>query len=998
MPQFSKNTLFALLTALLLFHVVLNAQHPSWQNFTTRDGLPSNEIYGMLQDSRGLLWFSTDQGICHFNGYEFIRPVDTSAARAGSTFQIVEDALGRIWYMHFDGSLQIIENDTVRPWPYNQISKSFVAQYRTTWRFAVGKDGAVWIPSFNAGFLIVQPDGTQQVVPASQQNTIVFSEIGSQIVVASEVAHDTTAKRISAYRSALRRKLIHWKDGKAILQGQLLLDHPNEPNAKGFVVLRLQNGDFLGLNRQTFFLIRDNQLIWHGRKSGMPGAIFEERDGSILLTVSGGKNQGLLRFRSIEHFQRDEFDNLLPGQEAYLHIRDQEGGWWVSSKNGVFYCKNPNLDIFDINEGLPDSEVKTLTSDGRERVYAGLRRLDIVVFQHGENHPTILPRPPIFEMRALRFDTLTNRLWCSMALCFWEKGRWTFAEQVEKDKSIFPSIPAQKITSDLTGTHWWASSSINFFSIDPRLAVTRREPNKPQKSLRTFSINLDLEGNLWVTSEDGLRLYSNGRYELPLFHHTALRFQPRNMELLPMVAGGGMVIALRGGGLLLRDKDGRFTHLTTREGLTSDVLSDLDITPDGWIYACSNAGLNILSRKPDGSWRIETFTTKHGLPSNQVNDAAFLGDEIWVATDKGIARFHGMPNPAPMPTPVLEKFMVNNRPSVFSENLQLPDNQNNLSLRFFSLHFRSGGDIPYRYRLLGGDTTFVYTHTREVNFANLSPGKYRFEVQAQNEDGQWSESALWPFEILPPWWATWWFRSLVGAILVVALYLFYKNRLRSIRREAAEREKIRDLETAALRAQMNPHFIFNCLQAIQSFIAKNDRDAAATYLARFAKLVRLALHGSVDGHHTLADEIAMLDNYLHLEQLRFRGKFEFSVRATEGLDTAEISLPPLLVQPFVENALIHGLQGRESGGVVDVVFASKGNLLEVSVTDNGQGFLENNTSEKTAHKSVGMMLTQKRLDLLMGGGNLESEHFVRETVLDEKGTPIGARVQILIPI
>ncbi len=446
-----------------------------------------------------------------------------------------------------------------------------------------------------------------------------------------------------------------------------------------------------------------------------------------------------------------------------------------------------------------------------------------------------------------------------------------------------------------------------------------------------------------------------------------MRFPARNMELLPSVAGGGMVIAFRGGGLLIRDKDGKFTHLTTREGLTSDVLSDLDITPDGRIYACSNAGLNILSPKSDGSWRIETFTTKHGLPSNQVNDVAFLGDEIWIATDRGIARFRGKPNSAPMPSPILEKFVVNNRPSVFSENLQLPHDKNNLAIRFYSLHFRSGGDIPYRYRLLGADTAFVYTRTREVNFANLSQGRYTFEVQAQNEDGEWSESALWPFEIRPPWWATWWFRSLVGATLVVALYQFYKNRLRSIRREAAEREKIRDLETAALRAQMNPHFIFNCLQAIQSFIAQNDRDAAATYLARFAKLVRLALHGSVDGHHTLTDEIAMLDNYLHLEQLRFRGKFEFSVRATEGLDTAEISLPPLLVQPFVENALIHGLQGRESGGVVDVVFASKGNLLEVSVTDNGQGFLENNTAEKTAHKSVGMMLTQKRLDLLMGG-------------------------------
>ena len=278
-PSF-KNAFFAFLSLWVLFPAALNGQHPSWQNFTTQDGLPSNEIYGMMQDSRGLLWFSTDQGICHFNGYEFIRPVDTSATAAASTFQIVEDAQGRIWFMHLDGALSIIENDTVRPWPYSHIAKSFVAKYRTNWCFAVGKDGAVWIPSFIAGFLIVHPDGAQQIVPALQQNTIIFSEIGGQMVVASELSQDAIARGISANRSPLKRALIHWQDGKAIFQSHLLVD-VREPNVKGSGVLRLQNGDFLGFHRQTFFLIRDKHLIWHGQKSGIPRAIFEERDGAF---------------------------------------------------------------------------------------------------------------------------------------------------------------------------------------------------------------------------------------------------------------------------------------------------------------------------------------------------------------------------------------------------------------------------------------------------------------------------------------------------------------------------------------------------------------------------------------------------------------------------------------------------------------------------------------------------------------------------------------------
>ncbi|MEO6759505.1 MAG: histidine kinase, partial [Saprospiraceae bacterium] len=494
--------------------------------------------------------------------------------------------------------------------------------------------------------------------------------------------------------------------------------------------------------------------------------------------------------------------------------------------------------------------------------------------------------------------------------------------------------------------------------------------------------------------------WRDGHYDLPPFSHPALRFQARNVEMLPPAAGGGMVISLRGAGLLIRDQNGRFTHLTTKDGLTADWLSDLDISPEGVIYACSNTGLNILTRPPDGHWRIETFTAKHGLPSNRVNDVALLGNEIWVATDQGIARFREKPAPVPIPAPFLEKFVVNNRDTVFAEHLHLAHDQNNIALRFFALHFRSGGIISYRYRLLGGDTSVVYTHTREVNFANLSPRIYTFEVQAQNEDGQWSEPSRWSFEIRPPWWATWWCRAFVGVILAVALWLFYRSRVRQIRRDAALREKVRDLETAALRAQMNPHFIFNCLQSIQAFIARNDRDAAASYLARFAKLVRLALHGSVNGQHSLSEEMAMLENYLYLEQLRFGDKFEFVIHTEPGLDPEDITLPPLLVQPFVENALVHGLKGRENGGRVEVFFSKKGDLMEVVVTDNGTGFSNEKDESKAglrSHKSVGMMLTQKRLDLLVGVSNSGEARLARETMRDVNGTAIGACVRILIP-
>ncbi len=996
-----RNCFLVVLVGYCFFSVgVLCAQHPAWHHYTVNDGLPSNGVFALMQDSRGFLWVGASNGICKFNGYEFVPPTDTSGTSAASVCHIVEDAKGRIWFNHVNGSLWFVENDTIRAWTHNKQIKPFVKKYGITLRFAFDETGSVWIGSSRGGILVVKPDGTQTVISGQARNAVYFSKVFNQYISAEEINPLNSAEIENSRKLGQTSEVFHWQDGELRSLGPFPLDYSPALNGGiGFGFWPIQGAQNIAVCLHTYYIIQDDQLVWSGQKEMEGKAILKDSEGNILLANPMEPNAGLLRFRSIDHFKRNEFDNLLPGKSAVQIVLDREGGYWVATRDaGIFYCKNPKLGIYDQTDGLPAPEVLSLSTDGRTKIYAGLRQLDVAEFKLNEPRPRILPRPPISEMQVLRFDTLTGRLWAANNLCFLEHDLWRFARWLNPTGGSNQQIPIKKISPGQSGAQWWASSHAGVFCIDTKAGTGNRISLDTIPSLRTYSVKEDSDGTLWIASTNGLLFLRDGHIIPPLFTYPNQRFNTIIIETLPQSVGGGNIMALTGGGLLIRDQKGQFTHLTRQNGLTDDLITELEISPEGVIYGCSDAGLNILRKQSDGQWRIEALSIKHGLPSNQVNDVALIGGETWVATDKGIARFKAKPAPAPMPIPILEKFVVNNNPSVFFNNLQLPHDQNNLSLRFFALHFRSGGDIPYRYRLFGADTTFIYTRTREVNFAHLPSGHYTFEVQAQNENGRWSESARWPFAILPPWWATWWFRALAGASLVVALYLFYQNRLQSIRREAAEREKIRDLETAALRAQMNPHFIFNCLQAIQSFIAKNDRDAAATYLARFAKLVRLALHGSVDGLHTLTEEIAMLENYLHLEQLRFRGNFEFTVRTEEGIAPSEISLPPLLVQPFVENALIHGLQGRESGGLVEVVFALKGNLLEVSVTDNGLGFSEKSNPGKTAHKSVGMMLTQKRLDLLMGVGKAGVENLARETVLDSDGTPLGARVQILVPI
>ncbi len=368
----------------------------------------------------------------------------------------------------------------------------------------------------------------------------------------------------------------------------------------------------------------------------------------------------------------------------------------------------------------------------------------------------------------------------------------------------------------------------------------------------------------------------------------------------------------------------------------------------------------------------------------------------WGATDLGLVGFRELPAPAPMPPPVLERLQVNNRTAAFSPGLRLLHASNTLSIRFYALHYRSEGRIPYRYRLRESSAEFTQTFAREVQFANLSPGRYTFEMQAQNEAGGWSAPTVWAFEIRPAWWQTGWFWGGLLLTLVLGTAGWYCDRLQKAQRESEMSHRMRELESAALRAQRNPHLIFSCLTSIQHFIAENDATEATDYLVRFARLVRLALHGSVGRTHTLREEVEMLESYLAPEQLRFPDRFTYDIDIEASLDPDDISLPPLLVQPFVENALLHGMKNKMQGGRFGVTFALDGSTLIVTVSDNGLAMEVASPHAAAGRRSVDMMLTQRRLVILAGQSSEAA--FRHENITDAKGNAAGMKVELRIPL
>lgn len=333
---------------------------------------------------------------------------------------------------------------------------------------------------------------------------------------------------------------------------------------------------------------------------------------------------------------------------------------------------------------------------------------------------------------------------------------------------------------------------------------------------------------------------------------------------------------------------------------------------------------------------------------------------------------------------------------------ELKHNQNRFLFRFGLLDFikQSGG--RYFYYLEGLEKDWIENSLPgEVSYNALAPGEYVFHVQCRDASGRkMGKDVRFPLRILPPFWQTWWFRSLMLLLIAFALYRIYKQRTGKIKKEAAIKQQLTELESKALRAQMNPHFIFNSLNAIQELVLTENVTAAYDYLSKFSKLLRLVLNNSEKPLIPLSGETAMLQLYLELESLRFRQSFSFSITVGEALDAETVLVPPLLVQPFIENALWHGLMLKEGEKRLSVRIEAKDSGLMCTVEDNGIGrkrAVEIKEQKLGAghFESKGLTLSRQRIELLKASGRKGE---VKIEDLYEEGHAAGTRVSLYLPL
>ena len=945
---------------------------PAFTHFTPQNGLPSSEVYQVVCDQMGYLWFATDHGLARYNGYEFKRYSSADGLTDNTVFKLNFDENKQLWMQTFSGRLFYMKNDRVWPYRFNDTVVKLVRN-SIPLSFYMLNDELYFTTTFREEFKVnVKGEVTllNRFGDLKSNAFTIIRELKKNVFVTSA---NNVIRRNQNYKLILKE---FDRDIDTLDIGYSASGH--------IAVTRLRSGVLMFVMGNTLFKYYNHQLQRVMELPVLSNNIFEDQQGKIWISTYSG----VVRLSAIGDSYHKEL--LIPDAFVSSVTEDHEGSVWVTTVNdGVYYYRKTAIQTFPFTS-TQMVDPMALASDGKF-MYAGFWN-GYLLKMTAQSYEVYFKFPESMYMNNISIDTVRDRIYLAKYL----------PGYIEDDKFItmvpdsafgligkFLQLPnGDVLNPTVNGLYLFRESKIvGIYALD----------------VRANYLFLNKRGDLLIAANSGL-------FSFDLITGKTKLFIPqtagKRVEFVAEMAGD-LCLAIRGEGMLIFH-EGKLININEKSGLCSNFINRI-VADGNTLWCSSSSGLSKIVMRP-GNLVVESisnYNQTNGLPDDEVNDLCLMNDTVWVATKTSISFFpassYTVRNVPPMLS--ITALKVNNEPYAWSDSIALGSNENNLSVFFQGISPLSGNKILYKYYLLSGRDTFSSTtSSRNVDFPALEPGVYIFKVFAQNIDGAWSvQPAVLYFEIEAPVWKKWWFLIGVSAVLGLFVYYLFRLRIRRVRKEEewkAELDRqLLVLESKALRAQMNPHFIFNVMNSIQDYILKNDSKSAQRYLTKFARLVRMILDNSLESEVLLVDELKANSLYVELEQQRFNDKFDFRYEVDPELETRSIRIPPMLIQPFLENAIKHGIGHLQRKGILLLKASLEHSDVVIVIEDNGVGrkAAEEWSSQNVKdHHSYGSLITGKRVEALNAMLHLNIS-LVVEDLIDVNDLAIGTRVVLRFP-
>lgn len=934
----------------------------SYRFYTTADGLPSNQLYDIFCDSKGFIWLGHSRGLTRFDGNRFANYSSIDQNSEGLT-DICEDRNGNIWCHNFGGQIFRIVNNTL------QLFEKY------NWR-------------------------EQQVFPGIQisGNNRLFATHSKGLYIYSIDRDRDTIINPTAKPEALQSLMLH-KFGEKIICiiGDSLYRIDNfrfKPVIKkpAFNFKFSEYSLIMGTFRDSLFLLSGNRknitVVWINGDTCRPVRQFPS-PADPFFVLNPSKNEGWLSSKN-STYSLTEPHRKIDSLGITGLIWDKEGNQWFSTlQNGLARINKGTERGKHTALQLPNTEVIRAITVWKNFLAVATSVGKMYLLSDSGKLVKRTINPGIVNMESLHVTHDSSLLAGSNYLLYFDPVSGNFKKGPHTSS-------VKDLSSDDSGNTYVANAySLKKIQPDGKVIVLR---SKRCWTAKYSSYNQ----TVYSSFSDGLFYFKNGE-EHPL--------TVDGQTLFPSSVATNKQFVLVGtinNGVYLFINNLLVKHLSTKNELLNDHIVKVKFFNDkAWI----------LSDKNIDEWDLNTGKLIHypfgdNPVLTSVSDFTFWNGKLVFANGNRLELLSlPIQESSVLPRAYIDHVIINKNDTIIQTDPVLRYNENNINFIIGGISFSSGKDLSFEFQLDGADSTWIRLPASQhiVSFPILQPGNYRFRMRAIASNGEKGQLVEYPFTILKPWWLRSWFLSIATIAALLVIYLLTHLRIRNIRQKNLLlldklnlQSKWRDSMLAAIRSQMNPHFIFNALNTIQSYIYANDENKASNYLGKFSDLIRRILDYSQKKEISLTSEIEMLRLYIDLEVNRFENTMEATIFIDKDLNPDSIFLPPMLVQPYVENAIKHGLLHKTNNRKLNISFINhaKDNELIIEIEDNGIGRRESaaiNKYRKKSHTSFSTMANKQRLEIL----NLAFEHKISiETIdkMDDQLNATGTKVVLKIPL
>jgi len=927
-------------------------QQPAIWELTDEDGLPSNTIYRMLQDQTGFIWIGTNYGICRFDGKTF-ENFPIPYFKDQEILQLKEDNWGRLWLSNLTGQMVSMKDQKFSIDTYFKKKQvvDFVFAEQSMW--VIFKDNKQAATEYTFGLVEIQFD--------KGGNIIKHNEIEDRFPML-QIAHPAS------------------KDDKLFVIGNT--EYNNRKNfvaqlskseGKLEVIKYIFNTRLLNIyssDNKIVFLCTDKNQLLSIDSNGVETLIhIFEKEGDLNSYLIAEDHYFFLNKNGLFHKPQNAIDSStafhwFKGEACNSLLVDREGNYWISTNgHGIFVI--PSLEILHYNkrwEQIPNDNIYSFFYDDKKQILlVGLDQGKVITIK---DNNIISQKSLPSKGRVLDIGKGTDAYWCST-----DEGiiRWN-QKGVATKRCLLSGKTTLKLENKdiLAGT----GSGLMYFSheeiqINKTLPEAKREQGTRDK--RIYALHQAMDDRIWVGTQQGLFTYDK----------TLTPFVENSMQVSHSISSitesedSTIWISTLDEGIFCIIGNRITQRFDTDNGLSSNTCKNLFIDQDQ-LWVGTNKGINIIDLKNSDIRHLNKYD---GLPSNEITAIQIVDTTVWIGTSKGLVQLsknYKQVKKAP-PLIFISGLEIQEEQTKITDTLYLKHDQNNFEIELTGFAYRTRGDIQYKYMLKGMDQNWNQTSSTQIRYTNLEPGSYDFEVKAVNHNQVESQNpAKIHLIITKAWWETYLFKILVALFVIIGLSVIYI--WTSIQKEKKQLEAqsfqktVSDLQMQALQTQVNPHFIFNALSAIQNFQVSNDQEQAIDYLSQFAHLIRMIFEHSKEKVITLDEELDFLKLYLELEQLRFKDKVTIDIKIAPEIKANQelIKIPPLLIQPIVENAFKHGLFHKDYDGRLLVQFDKIENYLICTIEDNGVG-REVAASKRLdlckKYEPSGLKTSEKRLEI-----------------------------------